>query len=138
MWTQSWDTDLNGRAKAGGQKEGIPSRAGHGHHTPHSLSLSGLTYPALEDFLSSEEPKGRRKEETCARAHTHTHTHTPTKALTVFSDQTPSWLCSLPADLSPSRPEGVGGHKGELRTYLATQIKQTTNWHIIFCFFLNR
>ena len=63
--------------------------------------------------------------------HTHTHTHT-TKALVVFRSQSLSWLCSLPTDQTPWQ-EGVGvGEKGELRIYLATQIKQTTNGQVFF------
>lgn len=51
------------------------------------------------------------------------HTHIHPKALVVFRSQALSWLCSLPTDQTPWQ-EGVGvGEKGELKIYLAMQIK---------------
>lgn len=78
--------------------------------------------------LSSEMSVQRQKE--VSLSHTHTNTPRPAKALTVFRSQTLSWLCSLPPDQT-SWQEGVGVRdKGELRLYLATQIKQTTNGQV--------
>ena len=78
--------------------------------------------------LSSDMSVQRQKEVSLSL--THTNTHVPPKALTVFRSQTLSWLCSPPPD-QPSWQEGVRvGEKGELRLYLATQIKQTTNGQV--------
>lgn len=118
-------TLLSGRAKWRAQREGV----GHSHPAPHSVSLSGPMHPAVEDGVPSLLKclyKGRRK----YLSLTHTQTPPPAKALTVFRSQTLSWLCSLPPDQT-SWQEGVGVRdKGELRLYLATQIKQTTNGQV--------
>ena len=98
----------------------------HGHRTPHSVSPSRPTHPVVEDAISSHL-KGRRKE----GRNTHTHTHTPRSPYCLFRSQTLSWLCSPPTDQRLSRQEGVG-ENGELRIYLATLFKQTTNWQIFF------
>ena len=98
---------------------------GHGHHTPHTVSLSDLTHPALEDFLSSEEARQRQREEI--------HSPAPNQSrFCLLGSQTLSWLCSPPTDQRRSGQEGAGGESGELRTYLATQIKQTTNCRFFF------